>query len=109
MFIRSRDGWSWFLQNAISGYTQSVSNKIASAKILNEFFQCIDVARIAKVLAKGKLKAKADKETTDTTTQYDYEDGSVHDGAVRAHILRGYERFKVRSRFRSLTGYRSLT
>jgi hypothetical protein len=39
------------------------------------------------VKAKGK---------TDVTAQYDYEDGSVHDGAVRARILKGYERFKVK-------------
>lgn len=59
-------------------------------------FQCVDVARIAVTPAKGTVKAKADKGKADETAQYDYQDGSVHDSAVRSRILRGYERFKVK-------------
>jgi hypothetical protein len=96
MFIRSQDGWSWFLQSAIFGYMQSVLTRCAFIKkFYNDFLQCIDVAKTPMAPAKGTVKAKADKGKTDSTAQYDYQDGSVHDGAVRARLLRGYERFKV--------------
>lgn len=48
--------------------------------------------------SKSKIKGKhldTGKEK-ETAPIYDYEDGSVHDAALRAHILMGYERFKVR-------------
>lgn len=39
---------------------------------------------------------KADKGKTETLIQYEYEDWSIHDGAMRACILNAYERFKVK-------------
>jgi hypothetical protein len=49
--------------------------------------------------AKGKSKSKTkptDKgKEKDLPSLYEYEDGFVHDSALRAHILKGYERFKV--------------
>lgn len=49
--------------------------------------------------AKGKSKSKSkptDKgKQKDISVPYEYEDGSVHDNALRAYILKGYERFKV--------------
>ena len=48
--------------------------------------------------AKEKLKSKSkptDKGKEKDLAPYEYEDGSVHDNALRADILKGYERFKV--------------
>jgi len=72
------------------------STQSANFKRFLTSFQCIDVAKLPVAPAKGAVKAKADKGKTDATPQYDYQDGSVHDGVVRARILRGYERFKVK-------------
>lgn len=53
-------------------------------------------------MADPKSKSKIKGKPLDTGKEkeggpiYDYEDGSVHDAALRAHILIGYERFKVR-------------
>ncbi|KAF9482584.1 hypothetical protein BDN70DRAFT_801285 [Pholiota conissans] len=60
----------------------------------------IDIAKIARNVdpkAKSKAKGKAVEKgkTSDPAPIYDYEDGSVHDEAIRAHILKGYERFKL--------------
>ena len=43
---------------------------------------------------KGKGKAK-DSTTAKPEVVYDYQDGSLHDLALRTHLLRGYELFKV--------------
>ncbi|KAF8966338.1 hypothetical protein BDZ97DRAFT_1809094 [Flammula alnicola] len=54
------------------------------------------VPRVADLKNKPKPKGKAvDKGEKGPLPVYDYEDGSVHDGALRAHILKGYERFKL--------------
>ena len=49
--------------------------------------------------AKGKPKSKSkpiDKgKEKDLSMPYEYDDGSVHDNALHAHIFKGYERFKV--------------
>ena len=79
----------------------------------NLFIQCIEVARTPKVEhAKGKSKSKSkpkDKgKEKDLSASYEYEDGSVHDNALHAHILKGYERFKVGMGF-ALQWRRSLT
>ena len=68
-------------------------------------FQCIELAKTprppptnkGKSKDKGKSGAKAaDKgKNAESSVVYDYHDGSVHDFALRAQILRGYEEFKV--------------
>jgi hypothetical protein len=49
--------------------------------------------------AKGKSKSKSkptDKgKEKELSAPYEYEDGSVHDNALHADIIKGYERFKV--------------
>lgn len=49
--------------------------------------------------AKGESKSKnkvTDKgKEKDMSAPYEYEDGSLHDNALHADILKGYERFKV--------------
>ena len=53
--------------------------------------------------AKGKSKPKSkptDKgKEKDLSASFEYEDGSVHDNALHADILKGYERFKVSDGF----------
>ncbi|KDR80671.1 hypothetical protein GALMADRAFT_91189 [Galerina marginata CBS 339.88] len=44
---------------------------------------------------KGKPTTKGKEKEKETGPIYDYEEGSVHDSALRAHILKGYERFKL--------------
>jgi len=47
---------------------------------------------------KGRLKGKErekERGKDKDVPVYDYEDGSVHDGALKEDIMRGYERFKV--------------
>jgi hypothetical protein len=58
---------------------------------------------------KGKSKSKPiDKgKEKDLSAPYEYEDGSVHDNALHADILKGYERFKVSEGF--VLGYRRST
>lgn len=65
--------------------------------------QVVELAKTPRpILDKGKGKGKqnskdkAKEKETEPPLAYDYHDGSVHDSALRAHILRGYERFKVR-------------
>lgn len=58
------------------------------------------MARLPRVVdPKSKSKIKGNPLDTgkekETAPIYDYEDGSAHDAALRAHILLGYERFKV--------------
>ncbi|KAI0788770.1 hypothetical protein C8Q75DRAFT_767861 [Abortiporus biennis] len=59
---------------------------------------CVEVAKTPRqVTGKGKSKNKA-KEKEKVKPQdvvYDYHDGSVRDIALRAHILQGYEEFKL--------------
>ena len=47
---------------------------------------------------KGKAVAKAayKGKNEESDVVYDYDEGSVHDVALRAQVLRGYEEFKVR-------------
>lgn len=47
----------------------------------------------SKTRDKGKGKAK-DGEPTQAP-QLEYHDGTLHDSAIRAHLMRGYEQFKV--------------
>ncbi|KAG5649611.1 hypothetical protein H0H81_002856 [Sphagnurus paluster] len=46
----------------------------------------------SKSTEKGKEK---ERESPETTIVFDYQEGSVHDLALRADILRGYEQFKL--------------
>ncbi|KAG6908786.1 hypothetical protein DXG01_003315 [Tephrocybe rancida] len=50
-----------------------------------------------KIKAKDKPKAneKGKEKQLDNAPLYDYQEGSVHDLALRADILRGYEQFKL--------------
>lgn len=59
--------------------------------------QAIELARTEQVpQTKSKGKGKA-KETSgqDAPLSPEYHDNSLHDSAIRAHLLRGYEAFKV--------------
>ncbi|KXN92429.1 hypothetical protein AN958_07047 [Leucoagaricus sp. SymC.cos] len=49
----------------------------------------------SKARAKGKEKEKDKGKDIHEGPVYDYEDGSVHDGALKEDIMRGYERFKL--------------
>ncbi|KAG6840668.1 hypothetical protein C0991_005216 [Blastosporella zonata] len=60
----------------------------------------VEVAKVPRVpskKAKDKPKSseKGKEKETDNTPVYDYQEGSVHDLALRADILRGYEQFKL--------------
>lgn len=70
--------------------------------------QCVELAKSPRVVqdkgksrSKGKEKAKGTDKEKDKSKDvregpvYDYEDGSVHDSALKEDIMRGYERFKV--------------
>ncbi|KAH7927349.1 hypothetical protein BV22DRAFT_1007247 [Leucogyrophana mollusca] len=48
-----------------------------------------------KEKGKGKDKQKEKVDNVDLQPSYDYHDGSMHDYALRAHLLRGYEHFKL--------------
>ncbi|KAF9454273.1 hypothetical protein P691DRAFT_770710, partial [Macrolepiota fuliginosa MF-IS2] len=48
-----------------------------------------------KSQSKGKEKEKDKRADAREGQVYDYEDGSVQDGALRVGIMRGYERFKL--------------
>lgn len=56
-----------------------------------------------KAKNKGKEKEKEKGADVREGLVYDYEDGSVQDGALREDIMRGYERFKVSIFGRSLS------
>ncbi|KAH9978321.1 hypothetical protein BJV74DRAFT_859937 [Russula compacta] len=61
---------------------------------------CIELAKTPRTPAasKGKAKAKAadkGKNGEGNNVVYDYNEGSVHDLALRAQVLRGYEEFKL--------------
>ncbi|KAF8159510.1 hypothetical protein B0H34DRAFT_796751 [Crassisporium funariophilum] len=60
----------------------------------------IEVARINRAddpKSKAKLKGKSADSGKEKAPapMYEYEDGSVHDDALRAHVMKGYERFKL--------------
>ena len=46
-------------------------------------------------MTKSKGKAKAKNAPTQSESTYDYHDGSIYDLALKTHILRGYDQFKV--------------
>ncbi|KAF8659844.1 hypothetical protein AX16_001729 [Volvariella volvacea WC 439] len=64
---------------------------------------CIEVAKVLRPpVDKGRAKAKGkgnDKSKTttapDSTPTYEYIDGSVHDTALQASIMNGYDKFKL--------------
>ncbi|CAL1715011.1 unnamed protein product [Somion occarium] len=60
---------------------------------------CLELARTPRpVITKGKDKGKSkikDPVPSKPETVYDYHDGSLHDLALRKHLLRGYELFKL--------------
>ncbi|KAJ3515173.1 hypothetical protein NLJ89_g1914 [Agrocybe chaxingu] len=62
----------------------------------------IEVAKVprtpdpkSKAKSTGKPADKGKEKEKPPSPMYDYQDGSVHDGAIRAHIMNGYERFKL--------------
>lgn len=46
-----------------------------------------------KTRDKGRGKAKEEEQSQEL--QFEYHDGTLHDSAIRAHLMRGYEQFKV--------------
>ncbi|KAF9563073.1 hypothetical protein CPC08DRAFT_741944 [Agrocybe pediades] len=65
----------------LAKYPRSVDPKSKSSK------SATVKGKSGSASAKGKEK--------DISQTYDYDEGSVHDSAIRAHIMRGYERFKL--------------
>lgn len=74
--------------------------------LISSCVQCIELAKVPRVVyekgkgkgkeKKGKLKGKErEKDKDKDEPGYDCEDSSVHDGALKEDIMRGYERFKV--------------
>ena len=71
--------------------------------LIRFFFQCVDLAKTPRPLppankGKSKDKGKSGAKAIDkgeSSVVYDYHDASVHDLALRAQVLRGYEEFKV--------------
>jgi hypothetical protein len=49
-----------------------------------------------KAKSKDKGKGKARETELDQQPQPEYHDGSLHDAAIRAYLLRGYGQFKVK-------------
>lgn len=98
MFIRKEDVWLCYLRSLISGYMQSVVHYLLKEDLLYHSLQCFDIAKVTRApdpKGKSKTKAKANKGSAEIIAQYDYEDWSIHDNAMRARILKSYERFKV--------------
>ncbi|KAF8498519.1 hypothetical protein F5888DRAFT_1794065 [Russula emetica] len=62
---------------------------------------CIELAKTPRAPASGKGKGKAGAKTSDKGKDgegnivYDYHEGSVHNLALRAQVLQGYEEFKL--------------
>ncbi|KAI0077703.1 hypothetical protein K474DRAFT_1661283 [Panus rudis PR-1116 ss-1] len=57
---------------------------------------CIELAKTPRTIVnKSKGKGKNKEPPPKQETVYDYHDGSIHDNALRKHILRGYEQFKL--------------
>ncbi|KAI8974529.1 hypothetical protein BD414DRAFT_468058 [Trametes punicea] len=66
--------------------------------------QCYEVAKTprsppstskSKADPKSKSKGKEKEQASRPTLLYDYHDGSIHDEALRTHLRRGYEMFKL--------------
>jgi len=77
---------------------QSVVHYLLKEDLLYHLLQCFDIAKVTRApdpKGKSKAKAKASKGSAETIAQYDYEDWSIHDNAMRARILKSYEHFKV--------------
>lgn len=55
-------------------------------------------APIVKPKTRDKGRGKAKEEEQSQVPQFEYYDGTMHDSAMRAHLIRGYEQFKVRFR-----------
>lgn len=58
---------------------------------------------------KDKGKGKAKEIAPKSEVVYDYQDGSLHDLALRTHLSRGYDLFKVCSIFLYATSNTPLT
>ncbi|KAJ7068862.1 hypothetical protein B0H15DRAFT_871867 [Mycena belliarum] len=57
----------------------------------------IDVAKTPRPPPVDKAKGKGkEKSSTEAPVLYDYHESSVHDVAVKADLMRGYEKFKLR-------------
>ena len=56
--------------------------------------QCVD---LAKTLKSDKQKLKGSKVKDPPAPTYHYHEDSLHDLALRNHLLKGYEEFKVSS------------
>ncbi|KAJ3557998.1 hypothetical protein NP233_g11597 [Leucocoprinus birnbaumii] len=68
---------------------------------------CVELAKAPRVIqdksrskSKDKTRSKGkekenDKDKAKDVPVYDYENGSVHDGALKEDIMRGYEKFKL--------------
>jgi hypothetical protein len=77
---------------------QSVVHYLLEEDLLYHLLQCFDIAKVTRApdpKGKSKTKAKANQGSAETVAQYDYEDWSIHDNAMRARILKSYEIFKV--------------
>ncbi|KAG6900327.1 hypothetical protein C0993_012524 [Termitomyces sp. T159_Od127] len=81
-----------------------VVSKKSRASLTEKIPQSVELAKVPRVpLQKGKGKtkdrSKANEKGKDkdlkNTPLYDYQEGSIHDLALRADILRGYEQFKL--------------
>ncbi|KAG8220920.1 hypothetical protein J3R82DRAFT_2424 [Butyriboletus roseoflavus] len=52
-------------------------------------------APIVKPKTRDKGRGKAKEEEESQVPQFDYHDGTLHDSAIRGHLMRGYEQFKL--------------
>lgn len=68
------------------------------------FCQAVELAKTPRTLlpkpkdkgkGNGKGKGKEKEKASTLLPSYDYHEGSFHDYALRAHLLRGYEQFKL--------------
>ena len=58
--------------------------------------KCIELPKTPRQpIAKGKKQDKKANKGKDQEVIYDYHDGAIHDIALKTHLLRGYEQFKV--------------
>ena len=73
---------------------------LAGLVALASVTQAVELAKTQRAPAaqpktRDKGKGKAKEEDQSQVLQLEYHDGSLHDSAIRAHLLRGYEQFKV--------------
>jgi hypothetical protein len=61
----------------------------------NDEVQCLEISKTTKAVDKTKSQTKPKSDKTDNLT-FDYHEASIHDTALKADLLRGYERFKVK-------------